>query len=736
MKKLNPSRFSSAFPVVVAAIIATIFWTSTSSASDTRIISVTGSTAYGAHATGTSTTVNATISNTGNSTLTVTGITLPSGFSGSYSGLIAAAGSATVPITFSPTSVGSYSGKLTVASNATSGTGTLSVSGSGTAPLTRIITVTGNLAFGTHTTGTSATANVTISNTGNSALTVTGIVLPAGFSGSYSGTIGSGDSATVTVTFSALATAVYSGSLSVNSNATSGTAILAASGTGTAPVTRIISVTGNLAFGAHTTGTLTTSNVTIGNSGSAALTVTGITLPSGFSGSYAGSISAGGSASVAVTFSPTSVASYSGNLVVASNATSGTATLAVSGSGTALPTRIISVAGNLAFGAHSSGSSSTANVTIRNNGNSSLHITGIELPSGFSGYYSGSLPSGSFVNVTVTFSPISVGAYSGNLTVDSDATSGSASLAVSGTGTPAPTRVVSVTGIVAFGPHALGTSTPTNVTISNSGNSDLTVTGITLPAGFSGSFSGTIPAGGSTTIVVTFSPTDVTTYSGNLSVASNATSGTGTLALSGTGTPVVYSVTLDQSNSTPLTLGASTAITGTIRANGVPAANLRFSVVDGISFLSLETRTNSQGMFSIAEHPSLPGAGILEIFINRANVFQYAFTVTSPAGSDTLWLQRLSIHNSSTAALRIAVQIPFSASTLAYTVSAGGTVAILNIPAPTQGFVTTSYSGVTTIVGTGATGAAATYSVSSIGAGLATLTVGDSAHLNRPFLLS
>ena len=76
-----------------------------------------------------------TIYNTGNSTLTVSGISYPSGFSGNWSGTIAAAVRRGVTVTFSPTSATSYGGTVTVNSDETnSGGNTINASGTGVRP--------------------------------------------------------------------------------------------------------------------------------------------------------------------------------------------------------------------------------------------------------------------------------------------------------------------------------------------------------------------------------------------------------------------------------------------------------------------------------------------------------------------------------------------------------------------------------------------------------------------------
>jgi hypothetical protein len=103
---------------------------------------------------------------------------------------------------------------------------------------------------------------------------------------------------------------------------------------------------------------------------------------------------------------------------------------------TLIPTRLISLSGNLAFGNVTVGSSSNQTLTINNTGNSTLTVSNIAYPDGFSGVWSGAIPSGGSTNLTVTFSPLVATNYAGNLTVNSDATSGVNTLAVSGTGVP------------------------------------------------------------------------------------------------------------------------------------------------------------------------------------------------------------------------------------------------------------------------------------------------------------
>ena len=95
---------------------------------------------------------------------------------------------------------------------------------------------------------------------------------------------------------------------------------------------RMMSVTGDLAFGAVTVGTTSSRTLTIGNAGNTTMTVSSIAFPAGFSGDWpGGTITAGGSRDVVATFTPSLPTSYGGTVTVNANYTSGTNTIVASG---------------------------------------------------------------------------------------------------------------------------------------------------------------------------------------------------------------------------------------------------------------------------------------------------------------------------------------------------------------------------------------------------------------------
>lgn len=101
---------------------------------------------------------------------------------------------------------------------------------------------------------------------------------------------------------------------------------------------------------------------------------------------------------------------------------------------------------------------------------------------------------------------------------------------------PAALADISVSGDLNFGNVPLGSTAARLMTIGNTGEEPITVSGISFPAGFNGNWSGGAIAGGdSKEVRVVFAPTSVMAYGGDVTVNSDAPAGGNTLAASGTG---------------------------------------------------------------------------------------------------------------------------------------------------------------------------------------------------------
>jgi hypothetical protein len=100
---------------------------------------------------------------------------------------------------------------------------------------------------------------------------------------------------------------------------------------------------------------------------------------------------------------------------------------------------------------------------------------------------------------------------------------------------PAAAKTIGLSGNLGFGSVQAMQTAARTLLINNSGDGPINVSGISCPSGFSGSWSGTIPAGGSHGVTVSFTPAGQFAYNGTLSVNSDANSGGNTMPISGTG---------------------------------------------------------------------------------------------------------------------------------------------------------------------------------------------------------
>lgn len=211
-------------------------------------------------------------------------------------------------------------------------------------------------------------------------------------------------------------------------------------------------------------------------------------------------------------------------------------------------TRVIAVAGSLAFGSVTVGQSASQTFTITNSGTTVLTIASLTLPTGVSGAYSASFTSGTIApgasqSVNFRFSPTAAQDYGGTLTINGDQTSGTNTIAVSGIGVLAPgvaaTRVIGVSGSLNFGDVAVGQSASQTFTITNTGNSTLTVTNMTISAcsaDYSANWtSGTVLPGGSQQVTVFFKPQAAQQCNATLTVVGDQTSGANTIGTTASG---------------------------------------------------------------------------------------------------------------------------------------------------------------------------------------------------------
>jgi len=184
------------------------------------------------------------VTNTGNASLifTAIGVTGPfaitaSGTTCSTSSPVAASGSCTVAVTFTPIAGGTASGSLSFGDNAPNSPQTVSLSGTGTVP---VVSLSAPPTFPSEPTGTtSPSQTVTVTNTGKASLIFTAIGVTGPFAITASGTtcstsspVAASGSCTVAVTFTPIAGGTASGSLSFSDNAPNSPQTVALNGMG------------------------------------------------------------------------------------------------------------------------------------------------------------------------------------------------------------------------------------------------------------------------------------------------------------------------------------------------------------------------------------------------------------------------------------------------------------------------------------------------------------------------
>jgi hypothetical protein len=205
----------------------------------------------------------------------------------------------------------------------------------------------------------------------------------------------------------------------------------------------------------------------------------------------------------------------------------------------------------LTFTAVSGTSSAAQTVQLTNAGNAALTITGVTIAgTGASSFADTSacgtsLPAGFSCNISVTFTPSSVAAFSATLSIADNAAASPQTISLIGTGTPVLAPVASVTpSSLTFTATSGVSSAAQTVTLSNTGNAALSITAITLGGTGASSFSQTntcgtsLAAGSNCLISITFTPSSAAAFSATLSIADNASGSPQTVSLTGTGTAV------------------------------------------------------------------------------------------------------------------------------------------------------------------------------------------------------
>jgi len=416
-----------------------------------------------------------------------------------------------------------------------------------------------SLTFGSQNVGTaSAPQTVTLSSNGTAPLHITGVSV----SGDFAETndcgkgVAAGSTCALNVTFTPTASGTRTGALTINDNAGGSPQTVSLVGTGVSAGGPVVSLSpSSLSFGNQPLGTTSTpQNVTLTNTGSSSLSISGIGITGQNPGDFAQnnncgtSVATGASCTFTVTFTPTASGSRSATLNITDNAGGSPQHVSLAGTGigpmaTLNPT-------SLSFGNQSVGTTSgTKGIQLKNTGNGALTISSIAISGTNTTDFAqtnncpGSLAPGAQCNINVNFSPTDFGTRTASLSISDNApnTPQVASLTGSGT-TGSTTKVTLLPNKISFGNQPIGSaSAAQTTTLKNTGHSLLVITSIAVAGPNPGDFAqtnncgATLAAGASCTFSVVFTPTAGGNRSATLNISDNAGGSPQHASLTGTG---------------------------------------------------------------------------------------------------------------------------------------------------------------------------------------------------------
>ncbi len=355
---------------------------------------------------------------------------------------VLAGGSCTINAAFAPTTTGAASG--TIAVSYSGGSLSSTVTGTGIAPLTMTPATNkfGNVGLGSP----SAAKTFIVTNKGTSTVAVT-IATTAPFSETDNcASLAGGASCTITTIFTPTAVGAASGTITASYSGFGSPLTATLTGTGIAPMTL---TPASLAFGNVAMGTTSApKNFTVANKGTTAQAL-GITLSDGFTqtNTCGSSLAGGASCTISVAFVPTTAAAATGTIAVSAPILASPLSAAVTGTGIA-PVTVTPA--TLAFSpTQKVGVASAAqSITLQNRATTALAIQSIVAsPADYiqTNNCGTSLAANRSCTINVVFTPATAASIPGTLTITDAALGSPQSVALSGTGTLANIRSVTIT---------------------------------------------------------------------------------------------------------------------------------------------------------------------------------------------------------------------------------------------------------------------------------------------------
>jgi len=315
----------------------------------------------------------------------------------------------------------------------------------------------------------------------------------------------------------------------------------------------------------------------------------------------------------------------SAGVFVALAACGSASSVSSSGSGSKGQAQLAVSVSTVSFGSVLVGSSTTQSVTLTSSGTAALNLSQASISgSGFT--MSGittpvTLSAGQTATLTLKFAPQQAGNDSGSISLASNAANSPAVISLSGTGTVATLQLSVTPASLNFGNVAVGGTGTQTATLANTGSSNVNVAQITVSGG-GFSTTGTLPsstltAGQTVPLSIAFSPTSASTFTGTVSIDSNAANSPATISLAGTGIQATHWATLNwvASNSPQVTgynayratqsggsytkINTSLVTATTYTDYGVQSGQTYYYVVTAVNSSNLESVNSTQASTTI-----------------------------------------------------------------------------------------------------------------------------------------
>jgi hypothetical protein len=559
-----------------------------------------GSKDFGTVILGGSAGVSVTVTNTGQDSVTLSGIDTAAPFAQSNNcpGTLVGGASCSVAVTYVPAAAGDYAGALTL--NNSAGPASMSLTGRAVAPTTNLGLSASSMNFPAAKVGESAPVQkLIVTNNGNSPATVSGIGVSSGSSDfSQANNCGSvmnpGDSCTLNISFAPSAYGARTGTVNVYEEISGTLYSVALQGFGNAAVMAVSTTA--VTYPDTVVGYPSTRKVTVTNTGNEPMTGLAANVPTAdfnvSESTCAATLSAGDSCDLTLAFSPNSAGNKAATLnVTAANS----AARAVSLSGKANAQAPALSASPVAFGALNVGDSASRTVTVSNTGNVPATVSGLSVVSGASDYTQtnncATVPVGSSCSIDVKFVPSARGQRNGAVYL-AYGTGLDLTVGLTGQGLQGVSSLSSLT--ADFGSVKRDqAAAATTLTLTNTGDAPLTVAGVTAPASSDfrvTSACATVAIGASCSITLNFTPTALGVRDSVLTVQTAA--GSQSVDLKGIGVNGQASVTpsaLTFSNQQV----ATTSGAQTVTVSNTGSTTLQFTGVSVISGASDFAQSNN-----------------------------------------------------------------------------------------------------------------------------------------------